>query len=627
MWAASGTAAVVLAVLTVGVPGALILVGAWLLAAALGRAVPKVSGTVSWAAAIVLQAVLLTGLSAAVALASPRPHGRLVNLAVLAGPVVLGLAAWLIVCARDGQRQVPRYRSRSGLAIATIIAGLGLTRYVASRGTDYGVAWAMGGDARNHILITRSLLTDGGLTARELRAYPAIVNNVIALISGAGGRSGLPPGQLMLHDARALAATYVLAGIAVALMLVAALIELLPRALARDSRLPPSVVVILFACAVTSASPLLLGTGLDGGFVTAYAALPIAIASIVLALRFCSEPSPVTFALLGPATTVLLFAWSPLAVVPIVLLVLVTLVGLTRFRRVAGGSGRRAPTWDWVAAAVVSLGALLITLGAIAVGWSRLRAQFSTTGSITTPQSRVMLLLGLVALAASLAARGRARRLQLVVPLVVAVAGGITVRWLASLSSSAALSYYAAKSLWLFASCLVWVAFAPALLLVTDEHRAECRSGKAEVARVVQAAAWSGVALIVLGFTTTVTDPLPAARTGWEQPAARTVAETVAAADKYRDFVLWEWSPGHDRLGNFWAALAWDSTPSGTFVPHSLPFGSLAAWAYVETGAISNLCTVVRAVPHIAVITRNPNLASQLRKACPHSGARIVDSS
>ena len=40
---------------------------------------------------------------------------------------------------------------------------------------------------------------------------------------------------------------------------------------------PPSVVVVLLACAATCASPLVLGTALFGGFVTAYAALPMAI--------------------------------------------------------------------------------------------------------------------------------------------------------------------------------------------------------------------------------------------------------------------------------------------------------------------------------------------------------------
>jgi hypothetical protein len=193
VWAASGSAAVVLAVLTVGVPGTLILLGAGLLAAALGRAVPGLSGAASWAAAIVLQAVLLTGISAVFALASPRPHGRFADLAVLAAPVVLGLTGWLVAGTGDAKRHVLRARPRGGLALAVIIGGLSIAKYVASRGTDYGIAWAMGGDARNHVLITRSVLNDGGLTAHELRAYPALVNNLIALISGAGGRSGLPP--------------------------------------------------------------------------------------------------------------------------------------------------------------------------------------------------------------------------------------------------------------------------------------------------------------------------------------------------------------------------------------------------------------------------------------------------
>jgi len=628
-YVALGVASVVLAQLTLGFPGTLVIVGAWLLAAALGRAVPGLSMTASWAASILVQTILLTVLSSALALASPREHGSAVYLAILAVPALLGLVGWLAAWARDRNRQALRPPQRGALAMAVVVAGLALAKWIASIGKDYGVAWAMSGDSRNHILIVRSVLKDGGLTAQELRQYPALVNNLIALIAGAGGRNGLPAGQLMLHDAQALATTYVLAGIAVALMFMAALLELLPSDVALASRLPPSVVLVLLVCAATSASPLVLGTALFGGFVTAYAALAMAIACVVLALRFCSEPSPATFALIGSATPVLLFAWSPLAIVPAALVILLILVGLARRRRDSGGSGRSAPAWAWVAALVISLGVLVATLGVVVVEWSPLVAQFSVPGAIWPPQTRFLYLLGFVAGGVLLATRNRSRRRQLLVPLTVAVVGGIMVIWLLSLPRSGVTPYYGIKSLWLLASCLVWVAFVPGLLAVTDKRGTVSDRKWPEVARVGQAAAWSGVTLIVLGFSTTVTDPLPAARAGWSQPAASEVAETVAAADTFHRFVLWQWTDiGDDRLGNFWSALAWDSTPSGKAVPYTpgLP-GGLNLWAYTESNAISQLCSVARAVPRIAIITSNRNLSTELNAACPHAGERVVDTS
>jgi hypothetical protein len=628
-YGALGGATVVLALLTLGFPGTLVLVGAWLLAAAIGRTVPGLSGTVSWAASILVLTILLTVLSAALALASPRPHGSLVYLLILAVPAVLGLVGWLVAGTRDGIHQAPRPPQRGALAIAVVIAGLTLAKWIASIGKDFGVAWAMSGDARNHILITRSVLHDGGLTAQELRKYPALVNNIIALIAGATGRNGLPVGQLMLHDAQALASIYVLAGIAVAAMFMAALLELLPGDVALAPRLPPSVVLVLLVCAATCASPLVLGTALFGGFVTAYATLAMAVACVVLALRFCSEPSPVSFALLGSVTPFMLFAWSPLAMVPAALVVLVAFVGLQRRRRDSDDPTRGAPGWAWVAAAIVSFGAVLATLGIVVVEWSLLVAQFSVSGAIWPPQTRYLYLLGFVAAGVILGTRNRLRRRQLLVPLTVAVAGGIMVAWLMSLPASGVTPYYGIKSLWLLASCLVWVGFVPALLAVADMPRAVGGATWPEVARVGQAAAWSGVTLIVLGFSTTLVDPLPAARAGWSQPSASVVAETVAAADSYHRFVFWQWSDsGDDRLGNFWSALAWDSGPSGNTIAYApdLPDG-LSSWAYHESGAISQLCSVARAVPHIAIITTSPNLSTELDAACPHTGARVAESS
>ncbi len=383
-----GAAAVVLSLATIGPPGTLVLVGAWLLAAALGRALPGLSGTVSWAASILVLTILLTALSAALAIVSPRPHGRVVYLLVLLVPAVLGLVGWIAARGRDGHHQAPRERQRGGLAVAVVVVGLGVAKWIASTGKDYGVAWAMSGDARNHVLILRTVLQDGGLTTGELRKYPALVNNLMALISGAGTRTGLPPGQLMLHDAQALATTYVLAGIGVALMFIAALLELLPDRYSQAPRLPPSVVVVLLACAATSASPLVLGTALFGGFVTAYAALAMAVACIVVAIRLCTAPTPLALALLGAMAPVMLVAWSPLAMVPGALVVVSVLVVSVRARRGSVDLAHLAPTWAWVGAAIVAFGALVVTLGVVVVEWSTLVAQFSEAGAIWQPETR-----------------------------------------------------------------------------------------------------------------------------------------------------------------------------------------------------------------------------------------------
>jgi hypothetical protein len=214
------------------------------------------------------------------------------------------------------------------------------------------------------------------------------------------------------------------------------------------------------------------------------------------------------------------------------------------------------------------------------------------------------------------------------VALVVTIVGLVVLRWLTSLPvSGPTWTYYAVKTLWLTTSSLLWVGFAPAFLAVVDAGRVgRSREWRREIANAFRAASWSGVVLVVISFSTTATDPLPVVRAGWFQPSARVVAEVVAAANRYPRFVFWQWTdPGNERLGDFWAALAWDSTPNGTSIPFPprLP-GGLALWAYYETGSNPQLCTVVEAVPHIAIITSNLKLATQLRSVCPHADAQIV---
>src|ERR1035437_907532 len=68
----------VLSMVTMGLPGSLMLAGAWLLAAGLARTVTALSGSVSWAGAIAVEITLVVGLSGVVAhLSQDRKSTRL----------------------------------------------------------------------------------------------------------------------------------------------------------------------------------------------------------------------------------------------------------------------------------------------------------------------------------------------------------------------------------------------------------------------------------------------------------------------------------------------------------------------------------------------------------------------
>jgi hypothetical protein len=613
-----GLAAAALSLLAVGLAGTLVVAGAWALAAGMGRLVPGLRGSVSVAAAVVVEVSLLVGLSVVLAKLSPRLHGAVPNLAILAAPLLVGLMLLVLACWRRVPMSPPTVRSRPVVNLTVLGVVLAVTTWVAARGPAFGVAWAMSGDARNHVRIMRGILWSGGLTIEQLRSYPAVINAVASLFAGATDRGALAPGELMLNDAQAMATTYVLSVIGVAVLLVGALLEMLPRAIAMARRLPAGVVVVLFGCAAASASPLVLGTALADGFLNAYGSLPIALAAVVLALRCCREPSPAAYALLGPATVLALFGWTIIAAVPATATAVVTVVLLGQWLRT-----RRTTRWHalvWGLAAVAPVGAMAVTLGVVVTQRERLRAAFLLPGTVTTPEPHVLLLLGLVAVGALVAAGMGAERLQLLVPVSVAVTGWVTIRVIRELPGGEPVwNYYSIKTLWLVASCLVWVAFLPLLRVAVRPVPSSSRRWS-EAARATQMAAWSVAVLMVLGFGTPVAEPVVKAAKGWYQPTGPSIAETAEAGDRGDPFLLWHWAdPGTDRLANFWAAAIWGSTAAGGYTSPDV-----AGWAYTETGQITDLCVMATATPGLSVITQNPDLDEQLDEACPGNTASVL---
>jgi hypothetical protein len=608
---------VVLAVVALGPAGTIVLAGGWLLACGLGRTIPGLDGPVSWAAAVVVEVCIVCALSLLLALLSPRAHGVIPTTMVLAAPAVVGL---LLVGVSTRFRE-PSLSSRAVMqrpALAAIVTGgaLAVTSWVSARAPAAGVAWAMSGDARNHVRVMRGTLADGGLTLEQLRAYPALVDTMSALISAADGRSGLAPGALMLHDARAMATTYVLALIGLALLFVAALHEFLPPGLAAHRHLPAPIAMALLGASALSGSSLLLGTGLLGGFLSGYGSIPFAVAGLVLALRLCSRQSAAAYGLLGPAIMLSVFGWTILAVVPVVATVVVTVILVVAWQR-----DRRAPprtsVVSWACAAASAVGSVLVTVGIVVSQWTVLEPAFLLPGAITSPQPRLLPLIGILGIAVLLVSQSGSESRRLVVVVAIAVLGLAAVYGLRAIAPGPLVwTYYAIKTLWLVTSCLIWVVFIPLLRLPQTGS-----DGWAARLRGVGAVSVGSLALLIaLGFTTVVQDPLEQAAGGWFQPTAVAIDRTARAGDRAGPFVLWDWSdPGNDRLANFWAGAVWGTDGRG-----NLTQPDVVSWAYVETGQLTDLCRMAQEADGLRIITRSPALAPALEKTCPGTGARVV---
>jgi hypothetical protein len=570
----------------------------------------------------------LDGASAVLALTSLGPEGHYSSLIVLVLPIAVSAVLVLMKLRADGTPP-PQAMSLASVTAWTILgSGLAILHWVRSLGPYFNVTWAMSGDARNHILITREIVNAGGLTASEFKIYPAAIDGIIALVSAAGGRGDMRPGELLLHDATADAAVFALAWLAVSLLLAGTLLEVFgPRARSCTKPFPLGVLIVVLGCALSASSRLALGTALVGGFVDAYAAIALIIGAMLLALRFCRSPSPFLLSLIGLATIVTLVTFPILAVAPALLVICMSPTAFRRCHPLPPHAG-----WHiaWVTSLALALGAVVFTLVVGYIQEPELTSVFVRPGGFARPETSVLPLMGLLLIGTFLFARTRLLKRQLALVVGVFLVVCLVIHWLMTLPGTfGTWTYYSLKTLWLLICSLLWVPFLPALFDVgasSEQLALDAKPLRHHSLSALRAVAWSGALLIVLGLTTTAPDPLAGIKVGWYSPSATTVAAVVTAANTYPRFLFWQWDgAGEDQIADFWAALDWASTTAGASIPYSphLKEG-LAAWAYEENGTLQLLCDVVESVPHLVVITRNAHLSQQLGAVCPEGDVHFV---
>jgi hypothetical protein len=618
-----------LAFAVLGAPAALLLVGAWSCSQALASVLPRLGTPAAWAGGVVAVAGVVLTASAVIAASGVGGDVTAPQIVALLMPTVIGLGVAIPLRLRGRvpvHARADRTDGRVAAAGAAII--LAVVGLMKTEGVGSALAWAMGGDARNHTFILRRILEVGGISLDELQTYPAASNALAAVIAGSGERAGLNPGQLVAHDVGSIANVYVLAVIAAFVLIIAVLRQSSPNTAAHV------FVPVSFIAGSMVTSALVLGTTLSDGFFSAYATIPLVIAAVALAFRALT-PDPggrAAMVALAPTTVLVFASWTLLVVIPAgLVLALSALAVLRALRPRPATDGGHHPWLDVVVAAIPFVVTAALAIVSLA-NLERLSATFALTGAIVSPDPFVAVGLGLALIGTFGLAGSVEARLRTGLLLVAAVTGAIAVLWLLTLPGPGLTwSYYPTKTLWLIVSSLIWVPFVPLLGIHSDPVASEpaVEQIATDRRRIAAGVAATSLALAVstgLSLGTEAPNPLAAVTGDWTQPSAEIIDATVAQADDLDPFVFWEWSdPGNDRLGNFWAALAWSVDSSGVFLPapDNLP-GGVTLWAYFATGSIESLCDLSDGYPELTVVTRSTDL-EEAALACDEDVAVEID--
>lgn len=456
---------------------------------------------------------------------------------------------------------------------------------VCAYGIRFGAvpAWAMSGDARNHVLITGYLSSHGSWDF----FYPAGYNAVAALL--AGPHREMSPGAT-LTSAITLNASL--------LLLLVLFFGMLGGLVAAGSGDGPARELRAAAGSLISVSPLFLSALLVGGF------HPISLAALLLLATtalIAVNPAGIGTCLFWSAAggLAVLLTYPPAA--PVVAAAACAWLGF---------GWRQSMRWRAVGA-IGCAGFLVALLQGLRILEQRpdVVATVTSDGGI---QHRHPLLLGVPVVIAALAwmmFRGRRQATVLAVVALSSASAGITVWWLIGLRG--AIGYYAMKTAWVVASALL-----PLSLTRTGDNRRADRIFRSAVPAALLAVACSAPLLF-----RAVEAPVPAVEIarGWNLPSAQAAAVVPWLGDEGQGGLLWSaFEPEEDRRVDIWAAA------------YDFPEGSIdlndpsATWAYGNDVAASTpFCTRLAAEPDFFVWTATPTSAAALAQVCGGFDDRI----
>ena len=564
-----------------------------------------------------LAALLLFGLSSHSAPIRPSIAGCILLAPCLAIGVDLMLGRPLTAMNLASNKVLVDWVLWGGVLVGPILLlsaiGLALMRF-----GEGGIAFALGGDARNHILISRAILAAGGLSIRALSSGPLLSNSVLALTMDTRHRALASPGQLLSHDMEALAALLTVSALAWSLAS-AGLIW------AIGSLRHKTQAFALTGASLVPLTGLGLGVALRDGFFSAIFALPLFVAALGLAtwsVRFRGrrEGWILTWLAIVAILPIAAMTWSPMLPIEAAL-VCGALLGLHE-RSIARRTLMRG---------CLAVASILVTLALL---WPFLKGQgeqpIAASGSIIPPSLEVFVLVPILVLAIGLAGALQVRR-SVYLPYAFGTLGaGILVGYAVWRQPPGALwNYYPAKIAWLWILVSFPLLLVPAAFLVPPLRST---GGRGIPRRTAFAAVGALAALGLASVSDVVSSPLlprtiasytSGARiawgsqsipSGWDWPAPSAIDAVLRLGSLKRPLVMWNLiDPANDRLGNFWLAVY------GPLPADGLRFGesNFIGWAYSSDNSdIAQLCVLLREEPERMVITRDPQLPTLTASKC-----------
>jgi hypothetical protein len=493
----------------------------------------------------------------------------------------------------------------AGVGGAVLVA----TVLVAGRGDRFGwYAWAASGDARNHTLLARRVIADGGLHGASLDGAPLFQEAVYGLLSATHGRGTVGAGALLERDLAVLATGSCFLFVLWSLLAVLGLVAVGPV----GGRPQPSV---LAAASLVPVSGIAAGVLLADGFVSTLLLVPLVLATLTV---LSGGPRPRTTAattatvvLTAMALPLLSFTWTPffgvlaLACVPFWLRAVRESIGRTRAVRLAamllgGGAG-----------SAYCLQVLRATEGAVTYG-----------GAVNGPSPVLALAIVLGFAAVVLTGASTTARTALIPWLTATgVLVALVVVVVALQPADARWNYYPAKTAWTWTLVLL-----PMLLLPLAHPRPVVRRRGVAVgalAFLMAIAATSSTASPLpptnLGWLTAPAEPTELRRSigDWANPSASGLGRAVQLLDGPDPYVVFRVDPAEDKRTNFWLALR---EPA----PADLLDSAMVRWAYSYDGTAEALCPILKQEPSRVIVTTDPSAGDDVRDACGREVAVLL---